>query len=294
MTLEQRLQKSAQLARLYSHRNNDPLWISRFKKFTQRPIAFTYLYAEKCHIPIPPKLWAHTFWGGRIKVPVHDQDAALLYYSGSIALKEYPLIRFLLKNLHPGIVFYDVGTNLGFLSSLGVSLGAEVHSFEPGPSVLTYTRENCQGALLNETALSDSMKPLLFYENDITKSGMSTAIKEAAIQNNYNFREIRVPATTLDHYIQSHSKPHIIKIDVEGFEEKVLRGGQNFLLTHSPILIMEVANRPAVKETTARAVNILNKFGYHPYSIQETGEIVPQEIKLDSINISENFCFLKH
>jgi hypothetical protein len=40
---------------------------------------------------------------------------------------------------------------------------------------------------------------------------------------------------------QGAPAPHIVKIDVEGFEAQVLAGMQSVLQTHRPIVLMEIA-----------------------------------------------------
>ena len=46
---------------------------------------------------------------------------------------------------------------------------------------------------------------------------------------------------TMDQFISKHNiQPDVIKIDTEGFEYQVLKGGYNYLKTHDPLLFLEI------------------------------------------------------
>jgi FkbM family methyltransferase len=51
---------------------------------------------------------------------------------------------------------------------------------------------------------------------------------------------VRIPLTTLDEATAGKDGPFVMKIDVEGFEARVLRGGRAFFETHRPDVICEV------------------------------------------------------
>ena len=51
---------------------------------------------------------------------------------------------------------------------------------------------------------------------------------------------VRIPLTTLDEAVADLAGPFVMKIDVEGFEAQVLRGGRGFLEQHRPDVICEV------------------------------------------------------
>src|SRR5207253_1278970 len=51
-----------------------------------------------------------------------------------------------------------------------------------------------------------------------------------------------VSGHTLDDAAQSVPPPHLIKVDVEGAELEVLRGGATFLARQKPTLIVEFSN----------------------------------------------------
>jgi hypothetical protein len=62
---------------------------------------------------------------------------------------------------------------------------------------------------------------------------------------------IRTPSISLDDFIASNGPvPQLVKIDVEGGEYEVLRGGSNLFGRHRPLLIVEVHHRDALRQIT--------------------------------------------
>ena len=50
----------------------------------------------------------------------------------------------------------------------------------------------------------------------------------------------RVTLDTIDNLIRELSAPDFVKIDVEGYQLEVLRGGEHYLKTHAPLLMVEL------------------------------------------------------
>jgi len=144
--------------------------------------------------------------------------------------------------LSPGDVFYDIGANVGFFTTLAARVtGAEgmVYAFEPNPACVRQIRRN---AVLNafehieafETAVSSAPGRTKLKLNDI--SGTSTIIRLDGKG------EIDVAMTTVDEFIRSRQArpPDLVMIDVEGAEIEVLKGMQETLERHLPIVMVEV------------------------------------------------------
>src|SRR5205085_996977 len=73
-----------------------------------------------------------------------------------------------------------------------------------------------------------------------------------------------VPITTLDQ--EDHERgwpsPDFIKIDVEGEEEAILRGGARFFQRHSPLIMFEIKTGTTFKENLR---TLLPEMGYRLY-----------------------------
>ena len=164
---------------------------------------------------------------------------------------EDALCKKLAENYVEGTDFLDIGANIG-LNSVRMNqikkITGTVHLFEPQPDVflmLKYNTRNLNRKLYN-MALSD-------------KNGYSSFTQKAenvgATQIGDDL-EISIATARLDDF-SFQNKISLIKIDVEGHEESMLKGGKETILKHKPTIIIEMW--PHKKEAVTQ---ILNSFGY--------------------------------
>jgi len=162
-----------------------------------------------------------------------------------------------LKFVHPRAIVYDVGSHVGFhalFCGLLVGPSGRVIAFEPDP--------HCRASLGRQVAanpnlrlevlpyaVSDQCGPLLLD----TSKGCSQARLHAG-------GSCRVEARTLDFLVQQAGfpPPHIVKIDVEGHEASVLKGAQNVLARHKPIILCDYND----DSTLQMGKEILEPLGY--------------------------------
>lgn len=245
------------------------------------------------------------FWGKTFVADLLDEDIIIQYIFGALAYSEaeYRLTKFLIKNLKDKDIFYDIGANYGFYSYLAGEFCSEVHLFEPLPDIfenINFNLSSDKKFFLNNLALSDKVgKDTLLISRS---SGVSTLnnkfanLRTDVPVGSYN-NSVEINTITLDLYCQSKNKPTIIKLDVEGAEELVLRGAENFLKENSPILIMEVCSSYNGGEVSMLAVEMLRRLKFISYKINSFGELEKIEGDLaKKINGSEafdNFVFLK-
>ena len=102
-----------------------------------------------------------------------------------------------------------------------------------------------------------------YYESRIVKASVATGSNLFTVQ-----------ATTLDlliHNLNLNRNPNLslIKIDVEGHELAVIRGGADYLSRHHPPLLIEVAGNPDEPGTPASLLfTKLRGWGYTPHLIK--------------------------
>ena len=242
-----------------------------------------------------------TFWGEDFFT--HLPGDKYIFLFNILGDSEIKLTKFFIKNLKSNSIFFDIGTNYGFYSMLAKQLitEGEIHAFEPTPNIFDLLQKNLLNKdriFLNQVALFNSEGVINFYENLVGKSGLNT-FNVSNIKSIFNqdlFKQIRVSTTTLDKYCLSHSKPTFIKIDVEGAEGQVIEGAIETLKNESPIIVMEVWRSPLNNEGHLRAIEVLKKFGYKPYSITNNGELKSKEKiepEKDIIALDDNFVFIK-
>lgn len=203
--------------------------------------------------------------------------------------------RAIMREIRPGDMFVDVGANYGLYSvavAKRVGLDGSVHAFEPDRETVAVLRR--QIALNHVTArvavgayaVGDYVGFVPFTDGRGVEShvGSSDGIEPA-----------QVPSTTLDAAFP-HSKVDILKIDVEGFEEKVLLGSLGLLAdpARAPrAIFIEVhpAGLARFGSTGAQILSLLRDRGYEVVDLQgravselvEYGEVVARSLRTRNV-----------
>lgn len=176
--------------------------------------------------------------------------------------------------LQPGDTFLDVGANIGFFS-LVLSLTRphlRVVAFEPNPRIHVLLKKNVSANQFHQiaceaAALSDSNGTATLY---LSHSDHSASLRFGFEEN--SAPSIIVPTLTLDTFMKSLKwNPEarlVIKIDVEGNEDAVLRGAQATLSSLKPDIVVETA-----EDRRGAPVPFLRELGYRLYSITDSGLI---------------------
>jgi FkbM family methyltransferase len=148
------------------------------------------------------------------------------------------------QHLHPGMTFYDLGANIGFLSLIAARLvgpTGKVISFEADPENALRLRENLARnkfahASVVEQAVWSESGAISFARVDSKQSpdrGTGHVASETTSDT------ISIPAVSLDDFIKSHTCPDFVKCDVEGSEVAVFQGAGRLLREVRPILLVE-------------------------------------------------------
>lgn len=142
-------------------------------------------------------------------------------------LHEYEDMSFVLHTLKPDDLFVDVGANIGSYSILAAGGGSKVLAIEPIPSTFRALTRNI---VLNEFEKQiEAMNIGLGSEpGNLQFSADQDTVNHVLAEGESARQIVHVPIRTLDDVLAG-SEPSIIKIDVEGFETKVLEGAQKTL-----------------------------------------------------------------
>jgi FkbM family methyltransferase len=142
---------------------------------------------------------------------------------------------FVLNRLCPGDVFIDVGAHIGYFSlpsARKVTPGGRVIAIEPTPSSARILRDN---AALNEL---DIITVVEAAASDRTGTASLTTSRTSAMWNTLEpntlsdaAAPVAVTVTTIDHVLESLGWPgvRLMKLDVEGHEQRVLAGAAEAL-----------------------------------------------------------------
>ena len=166
----------------------------------------------------------------------------------------------LAERLRPGMVFYDLGANIGFYSLLAariLSASGRVFSFEPDTKAVERLRGNIarngfQNVTVVEAGVWSQSGAMNFVAADPSSPDHGTG-KISAQEDAGSGQVAR--CVSLDDFIQSAPPPDAIKCDVEGAEVEVIRGAKNLLQTFRPWILCEMhseANDRAFREFLGR------------------------------------------
>ena len=161
-------------------------------------------------------------------------------------------------------VFIDVGSNWGYFPLYLASrpgFRGSIHAYEPFPSTysdLCSVIEQAQlGTVIkaHQVALSDRVSRVSMRLPDFTSTGLATVE-----QGDEGRERGAIPAGLLDDL--KTETLSAIKIDVEGMEAAVLRGGLKLLSHHRPFIIFENTRAFDDPARTLEPFLILQKLGY--------------------------------
>lgn len=180
--------------------------------------------------------------------------------------------------------FWDVGANAGQHSLFVAAMGARVEAFEPWPAMLERIRNtmrlNPQLAItLHPFGLSNEDATLPYAEPSGVNLGGGSFLPTAQGE-----RRASLPLRRGDDL--ALPAPTIIKIDVEGYEPRVLEGLAITIATHRPIIIAEFSGGTAT-ELRGRSFRSLLPAGYSFQRIAgaERPQLRPFEHVPDGSNI---------
>lgn len=174
-----------------------------------------------------------------INVDLRDDSAIIIFLDGGLK-HEQGFLKLLTMFLKPGDVFWDIGANHGYYSLLLSEPSyqlSKVIAFEPNPVLAEEIEKNA----VNRSNVV-VMAAGLSSENGsgvLSIRKHSTAISTFR-RPNFAAEAIEVPVFTLDGLITAGDIPpaNVIKLDVEGFEYKVLLG-YSLRDAHRPAIFME-------------------------------------------------------
>ena len=159
---------------------------------------------------------------------------------------ELPIQQILAQYLKPGDVFYDIGANIGFFSTIAARLvgkSGQVYSFEPVAKNVARVRRN---AKLNRFS-QIKVFPKAVSENSgqgnllLAQHSGGATLATAGMPPDMT-GAVQVDLISIDDWLdrQKLKPPSLIKIDVEGAELEAIKGMLQTIRTFKPILLYEV------------------------------------------------------
>jgi FkbM family methyltransferase len=157
--------------------------------------------------------------------------------------------------VQPGMVAYDVGANIGYISILLARRAGEkgqAFAFEALPDNLERLRQNLAlndlGALVQvvAAAVTDRSGAAQFLVGP--SGGMGKAAGSAGRQAEYK-QAISVAGLALDDFVytQGNPAPQVVKMDIEGGEVLALPGMRRLLKEAHPLMLIELHGPEAAR-----------------------------------------------
>jgi FkbM family methyltransferase len=176
------------------------------------------------------------FSGAKFYYDIQDHGVLGNIYAG---LDEFESMSFLLHTMRRRDTFFDVGSNSGIYSILSAKvLKSMTYSYEPSAECFKRLSKNIELNNLkdkvfpNKIAVGNKKEKRKF-----TKS--LNCIGRFVSESDLNIDYEDVEVTTLDHEVYSHNTDcFFIKIDVEGFESEVFKGGKESFKNNNCIAVI--------------------------------------------------------
>lgn len=257
-----------------------------------------YRYISKSALPeLNEKVYSPTIYGFDLVVgPDNSYD---YYYLG---FYETGALHIFKEILGKGDIFIDVGANIGLMSfyaSIIVGDTGKVISFEPTRTFFEdftngIKKNNFQNIIPFKKGLGKEEGSFPIYFNSVCPS----LIK---VNDNDTYEIIEIE--TLDEVIKKLqiSNVRLIKIDVEGFELEVIRGGVNFFSSpDGPIICIEyVKDQQIITENGENALHWIKKINnYRFFQLEKSSDTISKLIEVfDFTKLHPNdnvFCLLQN
>lgn len=224
---------------------------------------------------------ARTCFGCDMELDLTDHVQEWIYYFGAY---ELPLVEFFRSKLASGMVFADIGAQVGQYTLLAagcVGPSGRVYSFEPAPDTFARLQRNIQlnhfaNVQPHNCALADSNGEARLYlrNSGVQEKNVGTnSLRPRAAWN--GAREVTVKMFRMDDVdvLRDTARLDAVKIDVEGAELAVLRGGSELLKRFRPLIAIEAEepNAQAFGYSTRELKAVLEGLGYDLFRILARG-----------------------
>lgn len=196
---------------------------------------------------------------------------------------------FVEKNLRPGMVFVDIGANIGYYSVIASSLVGRmgtVFAFEPDPKNFALLQRNvaenqCQNVVTVQKAVSAATRQLSLYRSKDnfgdhrTYEPRDTNVRPGRLKPS----AVAVEAISLDECLASRqTSVDFVKMDIQGSEYDAFAGMRKTLQQNSDVTILTEFWPMGSKQAGAAPRAFLAEVRACGFLIHELAEGQPREI----------------
>lgn len=192
---------------------------------------------------------------GRLPIYVNTKFGGLRYFFKHPRNWDSHLLNCCEKIVKENDIIWDIGANLGIFSVLSSSLcgqHGQVFSFEADNSVCRLLSKSASNQPKSSspihvvcTAIGCNNSLALFNYSDISSTNHLNGF--GSTQSGFIKLSSYVPVLSLDTLSLFIPKPNVVKLDVEGAELDVIKGGTELISSVRPVFHIETRSNNAIK-----------------------------------------------
>lgn len=176
-------------------------------------------------------------------------------------------IHFVRAFIKEGMNVMDIGANYGlYATAMAANIGQAGHlwCFEPTPNTAqaltdTINKNNFQErTTIVEAGLSDHEGEASFYMSP------NAELNSLTPDESQDMEKVTIKLKTVDQCADELNWPKIdfIKLDAEGEEVNILKGGEKFFAEHEPVVMFELKHKESIN---LPLIDAFEDIGYQPY-----------------------------
>ena len=167
----------------------------------------------------------------------------------------------------------DIGAYRGghLRTFLACATHGKIYAFEPNPYNSNLLKKESPSVIVENVALAncETTQDFCVYHNWPARSGLAE-YQGSGLPEEEPYHTIQVRVSTLDSFFPNGSRLDFVKLDAEGAELEILRGGRRILTESKPIIIVE--HKPASMGSSFKASTELfdllhNDIGHNIFSL---------------------------
>lgn len=233
---------------------------------------------------IVPRRRRHNFYHHDIPVTVPKGNLLRLWnyapYNIQRTYHESALWGYVKDHVRDRGRFIDIGANIGGYLYEAMMLNLDVIGFEPHPELGPVLASNPEMfGQVHPVALADAEGVLPFHLSDANPGGSSLVDSDAGWEASGYTRTVQVHVTTFDHFLADRMREwdqvDMVKIDVEGAEEAVIRGMEKSLQSGKIQAVWCEVRGPESDRnpgSAERVTQLMEGHGYHAYLYDRMAE----------------------
>ena len=202
---------------------------------------------------------------------------------------------FLEQQLKPGMHVIDIGAHIGLFSVVASQLAGKngkIVCIEPTPGSMAVLNKmlrlnHCENVFPTQAAVSDKEGTATFYISTIEGSNSNSLVKNKSVDEK---KPYQVRLVTIDGLVSEFSlHPSIIKIDAEGAELDVLKGGLKTLRSLKPILILGLHPQFIINKGDSLEA-IWELLESHDYNVSYQGRVIDKTSFCSKTDLFDVHC----